>query len=101
MDNRRSVNRESLYWYKVHRKAREKLTNFYVEKLLPAILIYRFSSDNPEISSRENEGSDKLYSICQSSEYGKTIRCDHPECEYENLLGENGFVQIVLNIYVM
>ena len=64
-------------------KLEKKLTNFYVEKLLPAILIRRFSSDNPEISSRENEGSDKLYRICQSPEYGKMIRCDHPECEYE------------------
>ena len=64
-------------------KLEKKLTNFYVEKLLPAILIRRFSSDNPEISSRENEGSDKLYCICQLPEYGKMIRCDHPECEYE------------------
>ena len=64
-------------------KLEKKLTNFYVEKLLPTILICRFSSDNHEISSRENEGSDKLYCICQSPEYGKMIRCDHPECEYE------------------
>ena len=33
-------------------KLGEKLINFYVEKLFTAILICKFSSDNPEISSR-------------------------------------------------
>ena len=52
-------------------KLEKKLINFYVEKLFTAILICKFSSDNPEISSREKEGIDKLYYISQSPEYGK------------------------------
>ena len=81
--NKRSVNRHSLYWCKVHRKAREKTDKLLHGKAVTAILICKFSSDNPEISSRENEGIDKLYYVCQSPEYGKMIGCDHPECEYE------------------
>ena len=44
-------------------KLEKKLINFYVEKLFTTILICKFSSDNPEISSRENKGIDKLYYI--------------------------------------
>lgn len=57
----------------------KKLTDFCMEKLLA----HRYSSNEPEMSSRENEGSKKLYCICWYPEYGKMVRCDHPECEYE------------------
>ena len=87
------------------------MTNFYVEKLLPVILTCRFLSDELEMSSRKNEGNEKLYCICQCPEYGKMIRCDHPECKYEwfhydcveisKVPRKKGFVQIVLNIYMM
>ena len=64
-------------------KLSKKLTYFYVEKLLPEILTHRYTTDDPEMSSEESEDSNKLYCICRDLEYGKMIRCDHPECQYE------------------
>lgn len=64
-------------------KLTKKLTDFYVEKLLPEILTHRYTGDDSEMSSEESEDNEKLYCICQCPEYGKMIRCDHPECQYE------------------
>ena len=54
-----------------------------MEKLLPEILAHICTSEDPEMSSEESEDSNKLYCICQGPEYGKMIRCDNPECQYE------------------
>ena len=77
MDNRKSVNRESLYIDEKNynnyivgffsnfclftENLEKKLTNFCMEKLFPAILLCRFSSNNPKLSSMENEGNNKYF----------------------------------------
>ena len=62
-------------------KLSRKLTEFYVEKLLPMILTRRYLDDAPEESS-ENEDC-TTYCICQGPEYGKMISCDNPQCQQE------------------
>ena len=60
-------------------KLSKKLTDFYVDRLLPEILTHKCFDDMPEASEESN---DELYCICRSPEYGKMIQCDNNTCKY-------------------
>ena len=69
-------------------KLLNKLTQFYVEKLLPNIITHRYldnnDDDNGDDSDVSNEqSSNEICCICQGPEYGKVIKCDHQECQHK------------------
>lgn len=62
-------------------KLLNKLTQFYVENLLPFIITQRYLDD---LSNENHEdSSSEVYCICQGPESGKMIECDNRECKYK------------------
>ena len=63
-----------------------KLTNFYVEHVLPEILQRSMQSLQSECAATNelsNENSEPIvYCLCQQEEHGKMIMCEDPNCEY-------------------
>ena len=59
-----------------------KLTNFYIDHMLPDISAYESTSSAGIENSAAENSSQQLYCSCQQVEYGKMIMCDNPSCKY-------------------
>ena len=67
--------------YTFTEKLVKKLTIFYVEKLLPAIMT-NLSDSCPTITQDETfSDEDQIYCYCRREESGKMIKCDNKDCE--------------------
>ena len=59
-----------------------KLTNFYVEHLLPAIMTGNVSVRSQETQDEKfTQADDQIYCYCHCEEHGKMIECDNKECK--------------------
>ena len=63
-------------------KLSRKLTNFYVDHMLPEILRSSLSAYESTSTAATGNSSQQLYCLCQQVEYGKMIMCDSPSCKY-------------------
>ena len=64
----------------------KKLTNFYVERFLPAIMTGNASAGcqydtQDKKSIPTNDEDDQIYCYCHREEHGKMIECDNKECK--------------------
>ena len=76
VDNKRFVNREFILMYGSQKSYKNSWQTFTWKNCCQRIFKWW-------TWSRGNEVVEKLYCICQCPEYGKMIRCNHPEYEYE------------------
>ena len=63
----------------------QKLTKFYVEQLLPAIMCNTFSGNDLDagtfIETGTSVATESVYCYCRCEEYGKMIQCENKRCK--------------------